>query len=468
MRDSRSSKSSQASTNSSPFLFRWLGQTGRHAEPSSEKKADMNPNNQMSDVLAVVLAGGVGERLYPLTRHRAKPAVPFGGMYRLVDFTLSNCVNSNCRKIQVLVQYKSLSLHRHIRYAWNLFHPDLGEFVEVITPQKRVGDNWYLGTADAIYQNLYSIVPENPRQVLILSGDHIYKMNYARMVQFHRNSGADMTVAAIPLPLNQTHRFGVLETDKNNRVVDFEEKPEAPHPLPDNPRLALASMGVYVFNTDVLRKACCEDAERMSSHDFGKDIIPRLIEDHSVYAYRFQDENKKDALYWRDVGTLESYWEANLDLASVDPQFNLYDTDWPIRTRLPMAPPAKFVFGDEGKRFGVAVDSIVSSGSIISGGMVRRSVLSPDVRVNSYSLVEESILMHGASIGRHARVRRAIIEKDVQIPPHAVIGYNTKEDAKHYHVTPNGLVVVEREDASARMAHGHGVNPLGNGHADRP
>ena len=404
------------------------------------------------DVLAVVLAGGAGERLYPLTRHRAKPAVPFGGMYRLIDFTLSNCLNSTCRKVQVLVQYKSLSLHRHIRYSWNILHPELGEFIEVITPQKRVGENWYLGTADAIYQNLYSIVPENPKRVLVLSGDHIYKMDYGKMVKQHIEAKAEMTVAAIEMPLRDASRFGVLEVDAASRVVGFEEKPEEPHAMPGKPESALASMGVYIFETDVLKKACCEDAERMSSHDFGKDIIPRLIEDYEVYAYRFEDENKKEAQYFRDVGTLESFWEANMDLVSVDPLFNLYDKEWPIRTRLPVAPPAKFVFADEGRRFGVAVDSIVSSGCIVSGGMVRRSVLSPEVRVNSYSNVDESILMNGVNIGRHARVRRAIIEKHVTIPEHARIGFDPEEDARHYHVTPGGLVVVERFIPDVRPA----------------
>ncbi len=399
----------------------------------------------MKDVLAVVLAGGVGSRLYPLTRHRAKPAVPFGAVYRLIDITLSNCVNSGCRKVQVLVQYKSQSLHRHIRYAWNIFHPDMGEFIEIIAPQMRVGENWYLGTADAIYQNLYSIVPENPRYVLVLSGDHVYKMNYARLIAQHIAAGADMTVAAIEMPVEEARRFGVLQVDSLDRVDGFEEKPERPRAMPDKPDHALASMGVYVFNTDVLRRACCEDAERMTSHDFGKDIIPRLIEDRRVYAYRFQDENKKEAQYWRDVGTIESYWEANMDLVSVDPFFNLYDREWPIRTRMPMSPPAKFVFGDVGRRFGVAVDSVVAPGCIVSGGMVRRSLLSQDVRVNSYALVEDSILMRGVTVGRHCRIRNAIIEKEVHIPEGTVIGREAAPDTLRFHTTPGGITVIERE-----------------------
>lgn len=398
----------------------------------------------MKDVLTVLLAGGAGERLHPLTRNRAKPAVPFGGIYRIVDFTLSNCINSDCRRVQVLVQYKSLSLARHIRFAWNIMHTELGEYVEVIPAQQRVNNNWYLGTADAIYQNLYSIERDDPQKVLIVSGDHIYKMNYQKMLDFHEESGAEVTIAAIEVPLQEASRFGVLETDTTMRVCGFQEKPVEPKCSPQNPTVALASMGVYLFNLDVLRKACIDDSERISSsHDFGKDIIPLLVEEKHVYTYRFEDENKKQAMYWRDVGTLESYWEANMDLVAVDPLFNLYDRDWPIRTRHTPAPPAKFVFADQGSRFGVALDSIVSPGCIISGGTVRRSVLSPNVRVNSFSHVDECILMEGAQVGRHARIRRAIVEKHVRIPEHAVIGYDLQEDAKRFRVCGGNIVVVE-------------------------
>ncbi|GMV99486.1 MAG: glucose-1-phosphate adenylyltransferase [Candidatus Hydrogenedentota bacterium] len=396
----------------------------------------------MKDVLAVVLAGGVGERLYPLTLNRAKPAVPFGGIYRLIDFTLSNCINSQCRRILVLVQYKHLSLSRHIRQGWNMLHPALGEFIEVISAQKRVGDDWYQGTADAIYQNLYSIDPVQPREVLILAGDHIYKMDYARMVEHHRRNKADVTVATIQMPLRDAHRFGVLEVDFTGQVTGFEEKPSHPTPAPGRPDSALASMGIYVFSTEVLKKACREDHERRSTHDFGRDVIPGMIGKNRVFAYMFQDENRKEAQYWRDVGTLDSYWEANMDLVQVDPMFNLYDRNWPIHTLIPASPPAKFVFAQEGVRYGAAVDSIVSAGCIISGGIVKRSVLGPDVRVNSYSSVRESILFPGATVGRHARIRRAIIEKNVEIPANAVIGYDLDEDRKRYHVTPNGVVVV--------------------------
>jgi len=400
----------------------------------------------VKNVLAVLLAGGAGERLHPLTRHRAKPAVPFGGLYRIVDFTLSNCVNSGCFRVQVLVQYKSLSLSRHIRAGWSIVRTQLGEFIEVIPPQLRVNNNWYLGTADAIYQNLYSIEREKPSEVLVLSGDHIYKMNYEKMVSFHRESGADLTIAAIETPLAEACRFGVLEADRAGHVAGFEEKPEAPKAMPAKEGMALASMGIYVFRMDVLRKVLLDDSERDTTHDFGKDIIPRMVSEYKVYAYDFIDENKKLAKYWRDVGTLDAYWSANMDLVEVEPTFNLYDKEWPLHTYVPLAPPAKFVFAQQGKRFGVALDSIVSPGCIVSGGIVQRSVLSPEVRINSYSHVEESILMNGSSVGRGARVRKAIVEKNVHIPEHAVIGYDLHEDAKRFRVTENGVVVVERLD----------------------
>lgn len=406
----------------------------------------------MRNVLAVLLAGGAGERLHPLTRNRAKPAVPFGGIYRIIDVTLSNCLNSDCRKILVLVQYKSHSLTRHIQYAWNIFRPDFGEFIEVIPPQQRVNSNWFLGTADAIYQNLYFIARANPREVLILSGDHIYKMNYMKMVDFHRQAEADLTIATLETPIAEASRFGVLETDSANRVLGFEEKPENPKPMPDKTDSACVSMGVYVFNREALSEMVRDDAERNTSHDFGKDIIPRMIDSHRVYAYKFLDENKegthKEVQYWRDVGTIDAYWEANMDLVSIDPLFNLYDRVWPVRTYVPLAPPAKFVFAHEGRRFGVAIDSVVSHGVIVSGGIVKHSVLSPFVHVHSYSHVEESILMHGCNVGRHAHVRRAIIEKNVRIPENAVIGYDLNADAKRFRVTASGIVVVEKLDGA--------------------
>lgn len=401
----------------------------------------------MQQTLTILLAGGAGERLYPLTRNRAKPAVPFGGIYRIIDFTLSNCVNSGCRRILVLTQYKSNSLARHINRGWNFLHPELGEFIEIIPPQMRVNSSWYLGTADAIYQNFYSINQHDPGEVLILSGDHIYKMNYQKMAQQHRDSGADLTVAAIEVPLEEARRFGVFEVTETGRVKGFEEKPDRPKPLPDSPETALASMGVYFFNAAALRRVVSDDAERADSHhDFGRDIIPRMLKTHKVFTFRFEDENRKHAKYWRDVGTIESYWEANMDLVAVDPLFNLYDRDWPMRTDMPMLPPAKFVFAEMGNRFGVAVDSIVSPGCIVSGGLVDRCVLSPGVRVNSYAHVQESILMNRCVIGRHCRLRRVIVEKGVHIPENTLIGYDLARDASRFRVTPSGIVVVESSD----------------------
>lgn len=401
----------------------------------------------MNRVLTVILAGGAGERLYPLTRHRAKPAVPFGGTYRIIDFTLANCINSFCRRIHILTQYKSQSLARHIRHSWDITRPELGEFIEIIPPQMRVNDSWYRGTADALYHNLYSIDRESPEELLVLAGDHIYKMNYEKMVQFHRQAEAAATVATIQVPVEEAHRFGVVEADSDYRIVGFEEKPSVPRPDPNNHGSAMVSMGVYVFNLEVLRDALIEDAEMNSSHDFGKDIIPGLIDKALVYAYPFEDENKKESKYWRDVGTIDSYWEANMDLARVDPQFNLYDKTWPMKISLPAYPPAKFVFANRDERFGVAMDSIISPGCIISGGQVNRSVLSPEVRVNSYSQVDESILFRGVDVGRHARLRRVIVEKDVRIPAFAEIGYDLERDARLFRVTPSGVVVVESSDA---------------------
>jgi glucose-1-phosphate adenylyltransferase len=406
----------------------------------------MRSPGETGNILTFVLAGGAGERLYPLTRRRAKPAVPFGGVYRIVDFTLTNCINSGLRHIQVLVQYKSLSLTRHIRNAWNVVNTALGEYLEVLPPQKRVSENWYLGTADAIYQNMYSIESAGPKNVLILSGDHIYKMNYRKMLLFHEKCGADVTVGAIVVPDSEALRFGILEVDTDLQVFGFEEKPAQPKHYQERDDIALASMGIYIFKTEVLNHVLNEDAARPTSHDFGKDILPALVKHGKVCAYIFEDENKKEAQYWRDVGTIESYWEANMDLVAVDPQFNLYDREWPMHARITTSPPAKFVFNEPGERFGAAVDSIVSSGCIISGGMVTRSVLSPDVRVNSYAHIDESILFGGVTIGRGSRIRRAIIEKGVQIPENTIIGFDHADDQRRFMLSPGGLVVVDNPD----------------------
>jgi glucose-1-phosphate adenylyltransferase len=399
----------------------------------------------MENVLAILLAGGAGERLSPLTRDRAKPAVCFGGNYRIIDLTLSNCINSNIRRILILTQYKALSLNRHIRLGWNILSNELGEFIEIIPPTQRVSDTWYLGTADAIYQNLHTIVQENPSYVLVLAADHIYKMNYDLMIDQHRRSGADITVATILERPEDSARFGVAEIDGDGRIVGFEEKPQQPRRRsPYNSDYVSCSMGVYVFNTQALVQMLRRDADDLeSSHDFGKNIIPRAIHESKVYSFNFVDENQKEALYWRDVGTLDSYYEANMDLVSVSPVFNFYDQHWPIRTRQEQYPPAKFVFAQEGRRMGVALDSIVSPGCIVSGGRVTNSVLSPAVRINSYSEVDSSIVCWNVVVGRSSRIRRAIIDRDVVIPENTEIGYDRELDlSRGYIITEEGITVV--------------------------
>jgi glucose-1-phosphate adenylyltransferase len=400
----------------------------------------------LDDVLVILLAGGAGERLYPLTKERAKPAVHFGGPYRIIDFTLSNCINSGLRHIFIATQYKSLSLNRHIRMGWNVVSEELGEFIELLPPQKRVGEHWYLGTADAVFQNLYSITREGPSHVIVLSGDHVYKMDYAKMLRFHLETGAHVTLATIEVPVADGRRFGIVSVDANDRVTGFAEKPEAPAPLSGSDTV-LASMGIYIFTADVLVRALEDDATRTDSqHDFGKNIIPSLIHRAPVYSYRFYDENKKGAKYWRDIGTLDAYFDASMDLCHVTPEFNLYDPEWPLRTYQPQAPPAKFVFAEEGRRCGHALDSIISNGCIISGSRVLGSILCPNVRVHSFCDIERTILMQGVRVGRHARIRRAIIDRDVLIPRGALIGYNPEEDARRHTVTEAGVVVVTAED----------------------
>ncbi len=410
----------------------------------------------MENILAILLAGGAGERLSPLTLHTAKPAVPFGGIYRIIDFTLSNCINSDIRRILVLTQYKALDLIRHLRDGWTILSSELGEYIEVIPPMKRIHEDWYLGTADAVYQNIQSVAAENPRHLLICAGDHIYKMNYHEMIEWHRRHRADITIATIQVAPEEAGRFGVVEIDPDYRVVGFEEKPQHGHPVRSqfNPAMISASMGVYIFNTDTVLSALVEDAQDPnSSHDFGRDVIPKWIHKARVIAYDFVDLNDKTVKYWRDVGTLDAYYEANMDLVSVIPEFNLYDQRWPIRTHLLQQPPAKFVFAQEGRRMGIAIDSIVSGGCIISGGRVVRSVLSPGVRINSYCEVESSILMHNAEVGRYSRIRRAIIGDNVKIPESSVIGYDLESDrARGYTVTDSGIVVICNDE---RVYSGH-------------
>jgi len=402
----------------------------------------------MRKVLTFIMAGGKGERLYPLTKDRTKPAVPFGGIYRIIDFTLSNCINSGLRKIYLLTQYKSASLQKHIRLGWNILPSELGQFIEMLPAQQRVGDSWYLGTADAIYQNLYTMELDQPDEVLILAGDHIYKMNYYAMIDFHREQKADLTVGVVEMDKSLSGHLGIVDVDALGRVVGFQEKPLKPKTISLQPDKVYASMGIYIFELAVIEQELQEDSRKHNStHDFGRDIIPQMLKKGlKVAAYNFRDENKKEAQYWRDIGTIDAYYEANMDLVQVNPVFNLYDREWPIRTLQEQFPPAKTVFSGEEVigRVGLALDSIVSGGCIVSGGRVQRSILSPNVRVNSYSQVYDSILLEGVNVGRYAKVRRAIIDKDVNIPQGTVIGYDSEEDRKKFYVTDSGIVVVAK------------------------
>ncbi|HPW68143.1 MAG TPA: glucose-1-phosphate adenylyltransferase [Deltaproteobacteria bacterium] len=399
-------------------------------------------------VEVIILAGGKGERLYPLTKDRAKPAVPFGGMYRIIDFSLSNCVNSGYRQIYVLSQYKSHSLNRHIQRGWlPFFSYPMGEFIYNIPAQQRIGSSWYEGTADAVFQNIYTLQQDQPKYTLILSGDHIYQMNYRDMLKHHVENEADITIGVVPMPVETASEFGIVVADQHMQVSGFQEKPRSnPRTMPDDPTRILVSMGIYVFNTDVLIKQLIEDARRKdSSHDFGKDIIPKMVQNgDKVIAYPFTGVMGNS--YWRDIGTLDAYYEAHMDLVSVSPQFNLYDPRWPIHTVYSPFPPAKMVFsgGEDGKRIGTVLDSVVCNGAIISGGKVCRSIISPNVRVNSYATVEDSILMEGVVVGRNCRIRNTIIDKYVHIPPGTVIGHNLEEDRKRFDVSPGGTVVIAK------------------------
>jgi len=403
----------------------------------------------MKDVLAVILAGGKGSRLDPLTRDRAKPAVPFGGAYRIIDFTLSNCVNSGVRKILVLTQYKAASLARHIHVGWQqYFCRELREFIDVVPPQQRIDEHWYRGTADAVYQNIYTMEKERSKYVVILAGDHIYKMDYSKLVQSHIENDADLTIGVLRTKTEEArNRFGVLEVEAGNRVIGFEEKPNEPKSVPNDAAHCLASMGVYVFKTRFLFEQLCQDATRHGSrHDFGGDLIPSIIATNRVFAHLFMDENRKRNLYWRDVGTLDAYYEANMDLVSVDPELNMYDDDWPIRTYQPHYPPPKFVFAGDDRR-GYAMDSILCLGSIVSGGHVSNSILGPNTRVNSYASVENSIAFEGVDIGRHAKVHRTIIGKGVRIPPNLEVGFDHDLDRQRgFVVTETGLTIIARAD----------------------
>ncbi len=397
----------------------------------------------MNKVLAMILAGGRGERLYPLTKDRAKPAVSFGAIYRIIDFTLSNCLNSDVRRIYALTQYKSISLHRHIQLGWNILSAPLGEFIEVIPAQQRIDEHWYQGTADAIFQNIYTLQEERPDLILILSGDHIYKMDYRKMIAFHLGKGAELTVATIRMDRKLSKELGVIEVDRDWRIIGFQEKPEEPKTIPGDSEGILASMGVYVFNTEILVRRLIEDARSNSTHDFGRDVIPAMIGKDQVFAFDFRQGDPGETGYWRDVGTIDAYFEANMDLVSVTPQLNLYDPQWPILTFQSPHPPAKTVL-DEEERVGTALNSIISNGCIISGGSVKRSILSPKVMIHSYVELEDSILMEGVDVGRHAKIRKTIIDKEVHIPQGMEIGYDLDEDAKRFTVTASGIVVVPK------------------------
>ncbi len=445
---------------------------------------DLDANNansntdvdQMKNVVAVVLAGGKGSRLEPLTRDRAKPAVPFGGIYRIIDFALSNCLNSGIKKMLVLTQYKARSLDRHINRGWQgFFCSELGEFIDIVPPQQRIDEHWYQGTADAVYQNIYALEKERPDYVVVLAGDHIYKMNYRAMLLQHLETKADLTIGALPVSPQQAMNFGVMEVDEHQQLTGFEEKPDQPVPMPGNPDQCLASMGIYIFSARVLFEKLCNDANLPhSSHDFGRDIIPSMIDSHKVIAYPFDCINNKDSAYWRDVGTLDAYYQANMDLVSIDPQLNMYDQSWPIRTWQTNSPPPKFVFGSkpadnvdlanmafpelakraqqQDSRIGCALDSIVCPGTIISGAVVERSVIGRDVRLHDNSVVTESILLDGVVVGKNSTIKRAIIDKDVVIPEGTRIGLNAEEDQNRgLTVTEAGVTVIAKGDRIGEM-----------------
>lgn len=393
----------------------------------------------------MILAGGLGERLKPLTEPRTKPSVPFGGKYRIIDFALSNCLNSGLRKIYVLTQYKSDSLNRHLYEAWNIFNPELGEFIYSVPPQQKISNNWYTGTANAIYQNLNLTEEQSIEHMLILSGDHIYKMDYLKMLQYHIEKKADLSIACFYISKDLASRFGVIDIDENYKVKSFIEKPKNPPEIPDRPGESFVNMGIYIFNAKVMRDVLDSmETNGIKNLDFGKHVIPQMIKDgYSISAFRFEDENKKEKPYWVDVGTLDSYYAASMDLISVHPEFNLYDPDWPIRGHQQQAPPAKTI-SHEGERVGRAFNSLITDGTIISGGLVERSIIGSHVRVNSYSYITDSIIMDHCNIGRHSRIRRTIIDKNVVIPEGVEIGFDTEEDKKRFKVSETGIVIVPK------------------------
>ena len=395
--------------------------------------------------LTMVLAGGIGERLYPLTLERTKPSVPFGGKYRIIDFALSNCLNSGLRKIYVLTQYKSDSLNRHLYEAWNIFNPELGEFIYSIPPQLKISNNWYQGTANAIRQNFNLIYDEDYEWIVLLSGDHIYKMDYLKMIQYHIETGAQLTISNMEMPKTISDRFGCIEVDAEFRVQNFVEKPKSPPTIPGNPDMSFVNMGVYVFSRNVLKDVILQmEKEKLKNNDFGQDVIPYMIKNqYKVMAYQFFDENKKDQPYWIDVGTIDSYYAASMDLINVNPNFNMYDPDWMIRSGQQQFPPSKTV-SHEGERVGRALNSIVCDGTVISGGLVERSIIGFNGRINSYSYITDSIIFDNCNIGRRTRLRRCIIDKNVTIPEGTEIGFDNEIDKKRFTVSDTGIVIIPK------------------------
>lgn len=394
--------------------------------------------------MAVIMAGGRGQRLADLTNDRAKPATPFGGKYRIIDFTLSNCVNSGIRQVQVLTQYKAHALIQHLHRGWGFLRGELGEFVEIVPAQQQHGEWWYRGTADAVYQNFNIIDEHSPELVLILAGDHVYKMDYGPMVAFHAQRKADVTVGVVQVPVSQASEFGVMTVDKNNRIVRFTEKPAHPEPMPGRDDIALASMGIYVFETEFLRQRLAEDADKVdSAHDFGRNIIPATIGRNRTFAYPFENVETRAQAYWRDVGTVDAYYEANLELIHVKPELNLYDEDWPIWTYQEQVPSAKFVLDDQGRR-GHAINSMVAGGAIVSGAEVVESLLFHNVFVEERSRIFRSVVLPHVEIGKNCRISRAVIDEGCVIPDGMVIGEDRAADAKRFHVTQNGIALVTR------------------------
>ncbi|MGD8742881.1 MAG: glucose-1-phosphate adenylyltransferase [Granulosicoccaceae bacterium] len=405
------------------------------------------------DTFAVILAGGRGSRLRQLTLWRAKPAVPFGGKFRIIDFPLSNCINSGIRRIGVATQYKAHSLLKHIQQAWGFLRGELGEFVELLPAQQRIETSWYAGTADAVYQNLDIIRLHNPDYVLVLAGDHVYKMDYGPMLAFHVENGSDLTIGCMEMPLQEASAFGVMSVDENNRITDFSEKPEQPCPMPGKPDMALCSMGIYVFSAEYLYDQLIKDADRpYSKHDFGMDIIPRAIKKHNVFCYPYREAQKDKQGYWRDVGTIDAFWEANLELIGITPDLNLYDQEWPIWTYQEQLPPAKFVH-DTDLRRGMALESMVSGGCIISGALVRHSLLFSNVVVHSFSEVEDAVILPDVEIGQHCKLRRVVIDKNCRIPDGTVIGYDRAADEERFTISPKGVVLVTPEMLGQEFHH---------------